>query len=534
MESFRQVLTVTIIVILIYISALIIIFVPTNVWGKKKRIIKKSAPQPAGAWPLIGHLHLLMPTHPNMCVYQILSAMADKYGPTFSLRMGFHQTLVINTWQVAKECFTATNDITFSTRPKSLAMGIMAYDHSMIGTAPYGQYWRALRKFIVLHLLSNQRLQMLKHVRFSEIDFMTKSLYRLWEESGGVVSVDVDDKLADMTTNIITRIIAGKRYAGGVDTEESRRFQKAFGEFSHLSGLFLVSDAIPFLGAGWLDILNGNCAKMNRVAKEVDNVLSKWVNEHKELAGCVKEEEIDLIHVMLSHLQDGDLANTGYDDDTIIKATCMGLVLGGNDTTSITMTWALSFLLNNRHALQKAQEELDTHVGRHRLVEESDVKNLPYLQAIFKETMRLQPPSPLLAPRQAMQDCNVAGFHIPAGTRLLVNVWKMHRDPSVWAEPLAFKPERFLKQNSDSIDVIGKNFELLPFGGGRRMCPGITFSQQIMHLGLARILQVFEMDTVGGLPVDMTEIPGLTVKKSTPLKVLLSPRLSCHLINNLV
>ncbi|XP_047337830.1 xanthotoxin 5-hydroxylase CYP82C4-like [Impatiens glandulifera] len=520
--QFQVMMIITIILLLIISAGLII--------NLRKKMIKRHAPpQPAGSWPLIGHLHLLMTG--DMIIHEKLGLLSDKYGPTFSLRLGFHETLVVNNWQVAKECFT-TNDVNFATRPKSLAMKIMAYNQSMIGTLPYGPYWRSLRKFIVIHLLSNHRLQMLKHVRFSEIDFFTKTLYQMCHENGSPVLVDLKEKFSDMTTNIITRIIAGKRYAG-VDTEESKRFQKAFGEFTHLSGLFVISDAIPFLGM--LDVLNGNLSKMKRVAKEVDNVFSKWVNEHRLIGEHVKEEENDLIHVMLAHLKEGDLANiardNNIDNDTIIKSTCMGLVLGGNDTTSTTMIWALCFVMNNREVLQKAQEELDTHVGKLRLVEESDIHNLVYLQAIFKETLRLQPTVPLLVPREAMEDCNVAGFGIRAGTRLLVNAWKMHRDPSVWSESLAFKPERFLMQNK-KVDVTGKSFELLPFGCGRRMCPGITFSQQIMHLALARLLQVFELDTVGGLGVDMTETSGLTIQKTKPLEVLLTPRLSEELIMN--
>ncbi|XP_047321529.1 xanthotoxin 5-hydroxylase CYP82C4-like [Impatiens glandulifera] len=483
---------------------------------------RKAPPQPTGAWPLIGHLHLL---GGSKLPHRILSEMADNYGSIFSLRLGFHETIVVNSWQVAKECFTI-NDKTFSTRPKSLALKLMAYDQSVVGFAPYGPYWRSMRKFVVFNLLSNHKLHMLRDVRFSEISFFMKSLYQLWDDQNignGPVLVEFKEKFENLTTNIIFRIIGGKRNA-----EDSKRCQKALAEFLHISGAFLVSDAIPFLG--WLDILNGNCAKMKRVAKEIDDEFSRWVKEHKEkrVVGRIKDEENDLIHAMLSELDDGDLAAIGYDSDTVIKSTCMSMILGGNDTILITMTWALCFILNNRDVLWKAQEEIDIHVGRHRQVEEADIKNLVYLHAIFKEAMRLQPTLPLLVSREAMEDCNVAGFDIPVGTRLLVNVWKMHRDPSVWSEPLEFKPERFLSQEKN-IDLRGKDFELLPFGSGRRLCPGITFSQQVMHLGMARLLQGFKLETIDGLSVDMTEGPGLSVPKATPLKVLISPRLSREL-----
>ena len=185
-------------------------------------------------------------------------------------------------------------------------------------------------------------------------------------------------------------------------------------------------------------------------------------------------------------------------------------------------------LLNNRHAIKKAQDEIEAQVGKDRQVEESDIKNLPHLQAIVKEALRLYPAAPLSAPREAMEDCTVAGFHIPAGTRLLVNLWKLMRDPNVWEKPSEFVPERFLNEHAD-FDVRGQDFEFIPFASGRRMCPGVTFALQILHLALARLLHGFELGTVSDKPVDMTESPALTLPKATPLEVTVTPRLSSKL-----
>ena len=146
----------------------------------------------------------------------------------------------------------------------------------------------------------------------------------------------------------------------------------------------------------------------------------------------------------------------------------------------VVLSWTLSLLLNNRYALRRVQDELDVHVGRHRQVDESDIKNLVYLQAVVKETLRLYPATPLSVPREAMGDCTVAGFHIPAGTQLLVNLWKLHRDPAVWRDPREFKPERFL-ENHANVDYKGNSFEYMPFGSGRRECPGISFGALAVH-----------------------------------------------------
>lgn len=198
--------------------------------------------------------------------------------------------------------------------------------------------------------------------------------------------------------------------------------------------------------------------------------------------------------------------------------------MAATDTTAVTLTWILSLLLNNREALEKVQQELDLQVGRDRPVEESDIKNLIYLQAVIKETLRLYPAGPLSVPHEAMSDCVVAGYDIKAGTRLLIHIYKIQRDPSVWTDPLEFRPERFLTTHKD-FDVRGQTFEFMPFGSGRRMCPGVSFALQTMSLALASLLQGFNLRTPLDEPVDMTEGLGLTMLKATPLQPELSPRL---------
>ncbi|KAF8393876.1 hypothetical protein HHK36_020074 [Tetracentron sinense] len=489
-----------------------------SIRGNKNK--SRAAPEPAGAWPIIGHLHLLTG---RGLPHRTLGTMADKYGPVFTVRLGMRRALVVSSWEVAKECFTI-NDRVFATRPKSVAIKQMGYNHAMLGFAPYGPYWREVRKIATLELLSSHRLEMLKQVRDSEINILIKELYQHWLKKGSQVSIEMKQIFGDLAINIIVKMIAGKRYAGTTapgDTDESRRCQKAMADFMHLVGEFMMSDAIPFLE--WFDV-QGYKRIMKRTASEVDILIGSWIEEHrrKRLCGSIDEGERDFIHVMLSILEDGHLS--GYDADTVLKANCLSLILGGNDTTVVSLTWTISLLLKNRQVLKKAQDELDIHVGRHRQVDESDVKNLVYLHAIVKETLRLYPALPISAPHEAMEDCTVAGFHVPAGTRLVVNLWKLHRDPRIWSDPTEFCPERFLTSHKD-VDVRGQHFEFIPFGTGRRSCPGITFSLQVMHLMLARLLHGFELDIPSDSPVDMTESSGLTMPKATPLYILLTPRL---------
>ncbi|KAB1671354.1 hypothetical protein [Gossypium barbadense] len=268
---------------------------------------------------------------------------------------------------------------------------------------------------------------------------------------------------------------------------------------------------------------------MKKTAKELDQVLQGWLREHKQKRAENKANgEEDFMGVMLSILSEAE----EHHADTINKINCLGLILGAEDTTSITLTWALSLLLNNRDKLSKVQQELDVHIGKDRLLlTESDTKNLVYLQSIIKETLRLYPPGPLSVIHEAIEDCTVNGYHVSAGTWLIMNLHKIHHDPLIWANPFEFQPERFITTHKD-IDVRGQNFELVPFGSGRRMCPGVSFSLQVLQLTLANVLHWFEFETPSGIAVDMREGLGITSSKTTPLEVHITPRLLAFVYNS--
>ncbi|PIA48148.1 hypothetical protein AQUCO_01400614v1, partial [Aquilegia coerulea] len=496
--------------------------------GSVKSRGRASVPEPVGAWPIIGHLRMLQPP---ILPHILFGSLADKHGPIFALRIGLCKTLVVSDSEVAKECFT-THDRVFATRPNMVVSKIMGYDHAMFGTGPYGPYWREMRKIAILELLSNRRLELLKHVRITEINTSIQELYQLWAAKnkngkGTVLVEDMKGWFGDLTLNITVRMVAGKRYFGASskeDKEEARQIQKAVRDFFYLFAMFVVSDAIPFLG--WLDI-QGHVKAMKRAAIEIDSILGRWLKEHKrKKLDKLRTKAGDFMDVLLSVLQDENLF--GREADTVNKATCLNMVVAATDSNMVTLTWALSLLLNNRNVLKKAQDEIDIHVGKDKYVEESDIEKLVYLQAIVKETLRLYPSAPIIGPHQSMEDCTVSGYHVPKGTRLLVNIWKIQRDPRIWCNPCEFKPERFLSTQAN-VDVRGQHFEFFPFGSGRRSCPGISFALQVVHLALARLLQGFDFATPLDAPVDMTESIGLTNLKTTPLEVLITPRLRSNL-----
>ncbi|KAJ0025697.1 hypothetical protein Pint_08879 [Pistacia integerrima] len=285
--------------------------------------------------------------------------MADKYGPIFTVKMGVHQALVVSNWETAKECLT-THDQIFANRPKAMAMELLGYNFAMIGFSPYGLYWRQVRKILTLEVLSNHRLEKLKHVRASEVKTSLKELYELWMQNkssdSNKVLVEMKRWLGDITLNIILKIVVGKRCTSQ-EGEVSNAWKEELTNFFAFIGKFLVSDALPFLR--WLDI-GGDERSMKKTAKEIEIVAQKWLEEHKrKRLSSEKKEEEDFMDVMLSILDNADDEFPGRDADTINKATFLSLILAATDTTTVTLTWALSLLLNNRHVLKKAQNELD-------------------------------------------------------------------------------------------------------------------------------------------------------------------------------
>lgn len=195
------------------------------------------------------------------------------------------------------------------------------------------------------------------------------------------------------------------------------------------------------------------------------------------------------------------------------------MLTAGSDTSAATMEWALSSLLNNPEILVQAQSEIDTNVGQSRLIEESDLTELQYLQGIIKETLRMYLAAPLLAPHESSEECTIGGFKVPRGTMLLVNVWAVQNDPKIWEEPSKFKPERF-REMAGEID----KYMLLPFGTGRRGCPGEGLAMRMVGLALGSLIQCFEWVRTGGEMVDMSEGTGITMPRAQPLLAMCRPR----------
>ncbi|KAF5735227.1 cytochrome P450 CYP82D47-like [Tripterygium wilfordii] len=479
-------------------STLVVLLICIFFYHLKRSKNKKSTtplPEANGGWPVIGHMLCFRSPKP---FHDKLTEMADEYGPAFTIRMGSHRILVLSSLELAKECFT-THDRVFSNRPNLTSSKLIGYDHAMFGITPDQTYWRDARKMAVGKLLSNRRLDMLSRIRASEVEMAVRELYKNFIDNGepkNGVLVDMEKWVADMVNNFFVRLLGGKRYFGAnpdVEEGEAKRCRKLVEDVFHVYFMsFMFSDQIPYLG--WLDNLIGSKKAMKEYGKEIDSLVGGWLEEHKQkrlLGVKVKEQEEDFIDVMLNNREELSKMSD-YAPDTIIKATCINFMGAGSDTIQIGVKSALRLVINNPDVLRKAQEELDTHVGKDRCVDESDINNLTYLQAIVKEVLRHDPPTHLIGLRVSTEDITLStGQHVPAGTDLIINSWKVHHDEKAWSNPNEFQPERFLSDYKDR-DVKGRNYEFIPFGSGRRVCIGMSLAMRMLSLSLASLLQSFE------------------------------------------
>ncbi|KAI9119895.1 hypothetical protein K1719_009284 [Acacia pycnantha] len=470
-------------------------------------------------WPIIGNLNLIGPVP-----HSSLSALSQKYGPIMYLKLGFKDFVVISSADAAK-AFLKTHGHTFSSRPKTTAGKYAAYNYSDILWAPYGPHWRQARKICFTQLFSQKSLEFSEYIRKEE---MKNMLNELFISSG--TTILLKDYLYSLNLNIISRMVLGKKYVekgyGGFMSWEE--FRKLVDDFAVINtGVANIGDLIPLLN--FLD-LQGYIKRTKDFSATFDRLLEHVLKEHEERRKGVENYVAkDMVDVFLKLTEDPTLEVKLQRHS--VKAITQDLLLGGIDTSSATIEWGMSEVLKNPEILKKATEELDRVVTRDRWVEDKDIVNLPYIEAITKEAMRLHPAGPVLPPTTSAVDgdSKVLGYDIPGGAQVIVNVWAIGRDPAIWENPNEFNPERFIGKD---IDVIGHHFELLPFGAGRRICPGYTLGLKVVQVSLANLVHGFSWSLPGNMKVedlDMEETLKLTNSRKQPLEAVVKPRLSSHL-----
>ncbi|CAI0440893.1 unnamed protein product [Linum tenue] len=434
---------------------------------------------PPGPWklPIIGNLHQLA-LHPLPHVR--LRDLALKHGPLMHLQLGEASTVVVSSPEVA----------------------------------------RRLRKIFALELLSSSRVHSFRSIREEEAAQAVAGLARA-AAAARSAPVNLSRLVYEWTSSVTARAAFG-----GKTGEDQAEFFTIADEILREAAGFSLADVFP--SRRWLHRICGIEATLVDIRRRLDRVLDNIISDHRAKRtrgsddddGCSTGTAKDLIDVLLKLQEDGQLDFPLGDDS--LKAVIM------TETSSTTVEWAMSELLRDEKTLKKAQSEVRRVFGSTGIVEEARLGELKYLKLVLKEVLRLRPTAPLLLPRQNSERCEIDGYDVPANTRVLINVWAMGRDPKYWVQPDEFIPERFL---DSSLDYKGTNYEFIPFGAGRRMCPGMAFGMANVELQLANLLYHFDWElpeNEGSFEdLDMSETFGVTVKRKHDLCLIPVSYLPC-------
>nr|SBO16027.1 PREDICTED: isoflavone synthase [Lupinus angustifolius] len=463
-------------------------------------------PSPKLRLPFVGHLHLLkLPLHHS------LISLSKQYGPLYSLYFGSMPTIVVSTPQLFKLFLQTHEASSFNTRFQTSAIKRLTYGNS-VAMVPFGPYWKFIRKLIMNELLNATTVNKLRPLRSREIHRVLKVLANNSETRG---VVNVTEELLKWTNNTISMMMLGE---AELVKDIAREVLKIFGEYS-------LSDFIWPLKK----------LKVGEYEKRIENIFNKFdpiiekvtnkrqdIRERRKNGEVIEGESVVFLDTLLEFAEDPNMEIKISRDQ--IKGLVVDFFSAGTDSTAVATEWALAELINNPKVLKKAQEELNEVVEKDRLADELDIPNLPYIRAIVKETFRLHPPLPVVK-RKCVQECVIDNYTIPEGALILFNVWAVGRDPKYWDNPSEFRPERFLEnvEGEQGIDVKGQHFQLLPFGSGRRMCPGVSLATSGISTLLATLIQCFELKPVDlqghilngdDAIVSMEERPGLSVPRA--------------------
>ncbi|KFK34123.1 hypothetical protein AALP_AA5G104300 [Arabis alpina] len=480
---------------MILILFLCLILVITILFFKKQRTgkISNTLPSPPGL-PLIGNLHQLG-HHPH----RSLCTLSHRYGPLMLLHFASVPVLVVSSADVARDILK-THDRVFANRPRSKIFEKLLYGSRNMASAPYGEYWRQMKSVSVIHLLNNKMVRSFREVRQEEISLMMEKIRKL-----GASPMNLSSLTASLTNDVICRIALGRKYGAGTD------FKELIDRLMRQLGTFTIGSYVSWLG--WIDWVSGLEARLEKTANDFDELLERVVQDHE--AGNV--DKTDFVDVLLGVQKEKSI---GFEVDRLsIKAIVLDVFVGGTDTSSTLLEWEMTELLSHRECLKRLQEEVRTICKGRSSVTEDDIQHMDYLRAVIKETLRLHPPVPLMVPHESTEDVKLRDHFIPAGTQVMVNLWAIGREVATWGpDANEFRPERHLES---SADFRGQDFELIPFGAGRRMCPGTSFAVVLNEVVLANLMHGFDWKSTEE-ETEVAESIGSVIRRMFPLYVIAS------------
>ncbi|GJN02436.1 hypothetical protein PR202_ga19786 [Eleusine coracana subsp. coracana] len=477
---------------------------------RRRQQLDHDLPPSPPALPILGHLHLL-----GSLPHVSLSTLAVKHGyDLMLLRLGALPVIVVTSPRAA-EAVLRTHDHVFASRPHSLVAEVVLYGPSNVGFSPYGEHWRQIRRLFTTHLLSAKKVRSFRLAREEEVGMV---MVHIREAAATGTAVDMSELINWFMNDLVCRTVMGKSFRS---EGRNKLLQKLIADTSPLLAGFNVEEFFPFLAR--LGVLSKVVrAKFERVRQRWDDLLDRLIQEHESKSASDPKDGDDFVHVLLSVREEYELTKDH------MKAVLLDVFFAGIDTSASVLDCAMAELLRRPSVMAKLQTELRSSVPEGQgFVSEADLTDAAYLRAVIKESLRLHPAAPLLVPHFSMASCDVDGYLIPAGVRVLINVWAMGRDARFWEDPLEFMPERFIDGGSATgVDFKGNDFQFLPFGSGRRMCGGLNLALATMELLLANLVYCFDWEMPEGKgrhDIDMSEAFGVVVHRKE--KLLLVPKL---------
>ncbi|KAG5401149.1 hypothetical protein IGI04_015756 [Brassica rapa subsp. trilocularis] len=465
--------------------------------------------------PIIGHLHILL----SIQIHRSLQKLSSKYGSILYLRIFSCPIVLVSSASAAYEIFRA-HDVNISSRGfPPTEDSLFAGSFSFI-SAPNGDYWKFMRKVLVTNLLGPQALKRSQRIRADELDRFYNNLF---EKAVNKETVEIFEEAFTLTNNSICKLIMGRCCPEEEGVMESVKGLAT--ELDDLSKTIMLANLLP----PWLQklVLSLFKKELKVILNSFNELLEKILVEHEEKQGEHLHDK-DLMDVLLEAYGD---ENASYKiTRNHIKSFCVDLLFAGTTTPAIPIPWILAEIIKSPKTLERLREELDSVVGTTRLIQETDLPNLPYLEAVVKEGLRLHPPEPIFE-RFSQEGCMVGGFYVPEKTTLMVNAYALMRDPNYWENPDEFQPERFLDTWKDESKEQALKY--IPFGSGRRGCPGENVSHIFMGTAIGVMVQGFEW-RFKEEEVNMEEaIVGLSLTMAHPLKLTPIARNPNSLILNL-
>ncbi|VAH54713.1 unnamed protein product [Triticum turgidum subsp. durum] len=469
----------------------------------------KKQPLPPGPWrlPIIGSLHHVVSILPH----RTMTELCRRHGPVMYLQLGEIPTVVVSSKEAVGQMMKA-GDLQFANRRTTGMQDIVGFGGKGVTFAPYGDHWRHMRKVCVTELLSSKQVRRMESVRAEEMG----SLLRSMTASAGA-TLNVSQKVAALSNDVVARAVFGGKFS------QQENFIHASNRIMDLLGGFFLIDLFP--SSRLVRWLSSEERRVRSSRDVMQRIITDIIDERKAARAASNGGTCDegLLDVLLTRQEEDSLESPLTTE--MITTVLFDMFGAATDSTSTTLEWAMSELVNHREAMTKAQLEVREVLGPNRaIIASSDLAELHYMRMVIKETFRLHPPAPLLN-RTNEEDCKIMGYHVVKGMNIYINVLAISQDPQYWDNPEEFNPERFENSN---MDYNGTCFEFTPFGFGRRLCPGITFASSIFEMALANFLYHFDWmlpDESISESVDMSEKFGLIVRRSSDLHLRAIPHL---------